>query len=34
MNGIETLELYIIPNTTRVVFYGVGGHSHGSWRDV
>ncbi len=34
MNGIETLELFIIPNTTRIVFHDISGYSHGSWTNV
>lgn len=33
MNGIENLDLFIIPNTTRIVFYEYG-YSHGHWTDV
>jgi len=34
MNGIETLELFIIPNTTKTVFYDMSGYSHDSWTNV
>jgi hypothetical protein len=34
MNGIEILDLFIIPNTTRIVFCDMSGNSHGSWKDV
>jgi hypothetical protein len=33
MNGEENLELYIIPNTTRVVYYNKDGFN-GSWLDA
>jgi hypothetical protein len=33
MNGIETLELFIIPNTTRIVFYDMSGFN-GSWKNI
>jgi len=34
MNGEETLELFIIPNTTRTVFYDMNSYSHGSWTNI
>jgi hypothetical protein len=34
MNGIEYLDLFIIENTTRIVFYDMSGNSHGHWTDV
>ena len=34
MDGILILDLYIIPNTTRIVFYDAAGYSHGDWSDV
>ena len=33
MNGTLILDLFIIPNTTRIVFYEYG-NSHGHWTDV
>ena len=33
MNGEEYLDLYIIPNTTRIVFYDVSGFN-GDWTNV
>jgi hypothetical protein len=33
MDGVEILELFIIPNTTRIVFYDMSGFN-GSWLDV
>lgn len=33
MNGILILDLIIIPNTTRIVFYDMN-NSHGNWTDV
>ena len=34
MNGILILDLYIIPNTTRIIFYDVNGYSNGDWENV
>jgi len=33
MNEILILDLIIIPNTTRIVFYDMN-NSHGNWTDV
>jgi hypothetical protein len=33
-NEIEYLDLFIISNTTRIVYHDIEGHSHGDWRDV
>jgi hypothetical protein len=34
MNGTLILDLFIIPNTTRIVFYDANYYSHGDWTDV